>query len=208
MARNAAAGRAWDDGASHSNQGIGGIDGAVSITGKDGKPVMSSEVFARVRARLKAAVGEDVYNSWFARLELEEIVDDLAHLSVPTRFLCSWIQSNYAEKILEAFKAETPTIVRLHFTVRVNGQARPRLTPVVESVHTEPETPTTTTTTTSRPLRDAVQAPRGDALSGSAWAGSTAAARRGRAWPLTRTVKCSRPMVGVSARKDSRIFSA
>lgn len=140
----------------------------MSITGKDGKPVMSSEVFARVRARLKAAVGEDVYNSWFARLELEEIVDDLAHLSVPTRFLCSWIQSNYAEKILEAFKAETPTIVRLHFTVRVNGQARPRLTPVVESVHTEPETPTTTTVTTSRPLRDAVQAPRGDALSGSA----------------------------------------
>jgi len=131
---------------------------------------MSSEVFARVRARLKAAVGEDVYNSWFARLELEEIVEDLAHLSVPTRFLCSWVQSNYAEKILEAFKAETAAIVRLHFTVRVNGQARPRLTPVVESVETQPEaTPTITTTTSmSRPLRDAVQAPRGDALSGSA----------------------------------------
>ena len=67
------------------------------------RPVVSdrseAELFQRVRARLRAAVGEDVFNSWFARLELEEIVEDKAHLSVPTRFLCSWIQSNYAEKI-------------------------------------------------------------------------------------------------------------
>jgi hypothetical protein len=38
--------------------------------------------------------------------------------------------------------------------------------------------------------------------------GSTLAASRGRAWPLTRTVKCSRPMAGVSCRNASRIFSA
>ena len=81
-------------------------DAVVMIMGKDGKSTSERDQFARIRARLKAAVGEDVFNSWFARLELEEIVDDLAHLSVPTRFLCSWIQSNYAEKILEAFKAE------------------------------------------------------------------------------------------------------
>ena len=110
-----------------------GEKGAVTIMGNSGKPVMSSDVFARVRARLKAAVGEDVYSSWFARLELEEIVDDLAHLSVPTRFLCSWIQSNYAEKILDSFKAETPDIARLHFTVRVNGQARPRESPAADT---------------------------------------------------------------------------
>ncbi len=139
--------------------------------GNSGKPVMSSDVFARVRARLKAAVGEDVYSSWFARLELEEIVDDLAHLSVPTRFLCSWIQSNYAEKILDSFKAETPDIARLHFTVRVNGQARPRLTPAAEPVAIETEnTPTSqpvSTPAAPRQLRDN-SAPRGDALSGSA----------------------------------------
>src|SRR5690606_8422864 len=56
-------------------------------------------IWTRVRARLKAMVGDDVFVSWFARLELEEIVGDLAHLSVPTRFLCSWIQSNYSEKL-------------------------------------------------------------------------------------------------------------
>jgi len=83
--------------------------------------------WSRVRARLRAAMGEDVFTSWFARLELEEIVDDLAHLSVPTRFLSSWIQSNYASAIMDAFKAEKSAVSRLHFTVRVNGQARPRL---------------------------------------------------------------------------------
>jgi len=126
-----------------------------------------TELFQRVRARLRAAVGEDVFNSWFARLDLEEIIDDRAHLSVPTRFLCSWIQSNYAEKILEVFKSERPDIGRLHFTVRVNGQARPRLTPPpeVETVPAaEPEP-----ISTLRPARDtAAQAPRPDALSGTA----------------------------------------
>ena len=76
--------------------------------GADGGKVMAmdaEQVWLRVRARLRAAVGEDVFTSWFARLELEEVVGDLAHLSVPTRFLCSWIQSNYTEKLLEAFAA-------------------------------------------------------------------------------------------------------
>jgi chromosomal replication initiator protein len=123
-----------------------------------------SELFQRVRARLRAAFGEDVFNSWFARLELEEIVDDKAHLSVPTRFLCSWIQSNYAEKILDTFKAETPEVTRLHFTVRVNGQARPRLSAPAEApaeVEAEPAAPSL------KPHRELVP-PRGDALSGSA----------------------------------------
>jgi chromosomal replication initiator protein len=129
------------------------------------------ELFARVRARLRAAVGEDVFTSWFARLELEELVDGLVHLSVPTRFLCSWIQSNYAERILEAFKAEDAAIDRLHLTVRVNGQARPRLAAAV--AHEAPpsaETPAPVVQAVPagpRMIREA-GAPRGDALSGSA----------------------------------------
>jgi chromosomal replication initiator protein len=122
-----------------------------------------AELFQRIRARLRAQFGEDIFNSWFARLELEEIVDDRAHLSVPTRFLCSWIQSNYAEKILDTFRSEDPTVARLHFTVRVNGQARPRLNAPVEVVAEPDERPVPA----AKPQRD-VQPPKGDALSGSA----------------------------------------
>jgi chromosomal replication initiator protein len=149
-----------------SNEG-----GLIMTTGKDGQPIAANELFQRVRARLKAAVGEDVFNSWFARLELEEIVDDLAHLSVPTRFLCSWVQSNYAEKILDAFRAESAVLARLHFTVRVNGQARPRLQhaePAPEPVETPAIASTPAAPRSMREPMAANPAPRGDALSGSA----------------------------------------
>ncbi len=126
-----------------------------------------AELFQRIRTRLRAAVGEDVFNSWFARLELEEIVDDKAHLSVPTRFLCSWIQSNYAEKILDTFRTEMPGVSRLHFTVRVNGQARPRLEkPAEPAGEPEIETAPVAAISTLRPQREATP-PKGDALSGS-----------------------------------------
>jgi chromosomal replication initiator protein len=133
-------------------------------------PAMASdrseaELFQRVRARLRAQFGEDIYNSWFARLELEEIVDDKAHLSVPTRFLCSWIQSNYAEKILDAFRSENPELARLHFTVRVNGQARPRLNAPVELPAEPEERPQAPAA--AKPQRE-LAPPKGDALSGSA----------------------------------------
>src|SRR3569623_2227791 len=142
-------------------QGVGGARPAAASVPSAGRT--ETELFQRVRARLRAAVGEDVFNSWFARLELEEIVDDKAHLSVPTRFLCSWIQSNYAEKLLDTFKAESPEIARLHFTVRVNGQARPRLQAPVE---TAPEAEAEVAPTLRIPREPT--ATRGDALSGSA----------------------------------------
>ena len=169
MAMNAAASRA-DWGLNNGKEQ--GAQGGLTMTGKDGQPMGANELFQRVRARLKAAVGEDVFNSWFARLELEEIVDDLAHLSVPTRFLCSWVQSNYAEKILDAFKAEVSGLARLHFTVRVNGQARPRLTPhepAPEPIASEPtSTPAAPRNITREPQSLVPAARSTDALSGSA----------------------------------------
>ncbi len=128
------------------------------------------ELWTRVRARLKASVGEDVFASWFARLELEELVDDLVHLSAPTRFLCSWVQSNYADGIVEAFRHDVPEAARLQVTMRVNGQARPRLAPVAEVVPEAPATqqtaPVAAAPATPRLVRD--NAKSGDALSGSA----------------------------------------
>lgn len=45
----------------------------------------------RVKERLKAEVGEDVYSSWFARMDLDGMDGETVKLSVPTRFLKSWI---------------------------------------------------------------------------------------------------------------------
>ncbi len=109
------------------NRGGKSIGGDRSMSGGKSDNDRLEQIWTRVRTRLRATMGEDVFTSWFARLELEELLDDVAHLSVPTRFLSSWIQSNYTQPILDAFNAEKTKVERLHLTVRVNGQARPRL---------------------------------------------------------------------------------
>ena len=91
------------------------------------------ETWSKVKERLRAEVGEDVYSSWFARMDLEAIEDGSVRLSVPTRFLKSWIQSHYAERVLACWQAENDKTTRVELIVRsavlrsaVAGGALPR----------------------------------------------------------------------------------
>ena len=56
--------------------------------------------------------------SWFARLELHEVSAGTARLSVPTKFLKSWIHSHYTDRILAALACEVTGIERLVIDVR------------------------------------------------------------------------------------------
>jgi chromosomal replication initiator protein len=76
------------------------------------------DLWNRVRERLKSNVGDDIFNSWFARMELEAIEGDTVRHSVPTRFLKSWVQSHYADRLLACWQEELSTITRLELTVR------------------------------------------------------------------------------------------
>jgi chromosomal replication initiator protein len=76
------------------------------------------ESWLKVRNRLRAEVGDDIYSSWFARMDLEAIEDGTVRLSVPTRFLKSWIQSHYAERVLACWQAEETTVGRIELIVR------------------------------------------------------------------------------------------
>jgi chromosomal replication initiator protein len=51
-------------------------------------------------------------------MDLESIDEGSVRLSVPTRFLKSWIQSHYAEKVLSCWQAEQATITRIELIVR------------------------------------------------------------------------------------------
>ncbi len=57
------------------------------------------DAWEKVRRRLRAEIGEEVYSSWFPRLELDGIFGDTVRLSVPTRFLKTWIQQHYIERL-------------------------------------------------------------------------------------------------------------
>src|SRR5262245_36996904 len=76
------------------------------------------ERWERVKNRLRAEVGEEIFQSWFARMELERVHEGMAHLSVPTRFLKSWIQSHYIERLLTCWQSEHSEIQKLDVSVR------------------------------------------------------------------------------------------
>src|ERR1700761_995409 len=81
--------------------------------------------WSRVKGRLRSNLGEDVYTSWFARMDLEGVQDESVKLSVPTRFLKSWIQAHYAERVLSCWQAEMPEVHRIDLTVRAMRCAAP-----------------------------------------------------------------------------------
>ncbi|GJE25250.1 chromosomal replication initiator protein DnaA [Methylobacterium organophilum] len=91
--------------------------------GENGSDVPAA--WTRVKRRLRAELGEDVFASWFARLELEDVSGGTARLTVPTRFLKSWIESHYLDRVLNTFRAETEAVERIEVGVR-GPSASPR----------------------------------------------------------------------------------
>src|SRR5262249_47179182 len=76
------------------------------------------ERWLRVKERLRAEVGEDIFTSWFARMDLEGIGADTVRLVVPPRFLKPWIQSHYGEKVLLCWQGEASALRRIDIVVR------------------------------------------------------------------------------------------
>lgn len=74
--------------------------------------------WARVKQRLRAEVGEDIFSSWFARMEFDGMDEGAARLSVPTRFLKSWILAHYAERVLACWRSEDVSVQRIDVAVR------------------------------------------------------------------------------------------
>src|SRR5215212_3053173 len=98
--------------------------GRVRLVGTGGAEVSSdepqgaAETWARVKRRLRAELGEDVFASWFARLEMDAVGEGCARLSVPTRFLKSWIEAHYADRVLSVYRSEAPDLERISIGVR------------------------------------------------------------------------------------------
>jgi chromosomal replication initiator protein len=97
----------------------------------------------RVRQRLRTELGDAVYNSWFTRLELDRIDNRNLHLTVPTKFLKSWVQSHYAPRIKSRVTAEFKTIECVLIDVRSSARkSRVRPNEIIAGVETLPSAPT------------------------------------------------------------------
>jgi chromosomal replication initiator protein len=77
----------------------------------------------RVTQRLRAELGEDLYSSWFARMEIEEFNRGRLAVSVPTRFLKSWIEAHYLARLQKSGAAELGDLEDVHVRVRSRGPA-------------------------------------------------------------------------------------
>jgi chromosomal replication initiator protein len=84
----------------------------------------NADQWLRVRQRLRTELGEDVFNSWFGRVKFEEADANLVYLSVPTRFLKSWITSHYGDKLLALWNGEHKGIARVEILVRGTVRAK------------------------------------------------------------------------------------
>lgn len=91
-----------------------------------GIPVEDQKRWERVRQRLRAELGDAVYNSWFTRLELDRVDGGVMQLSVPTKFLKSWVQSHYASRIKARAANEFDKIERVMIDVRSTAR-KPKL---------------------------------------------------------------------------------
>jgi chromosomal replication initiator protein len=80
--------------------------------------------WARVRARLRAEVGEATFRSLLKPLTLEDMKDGSVFISVPTRFMRDWVDTQYGERLLELWSKENPNITSVNIAISGASEAR------------------------------------------------------------------------------------
>jgi chromosomal replication initiator protein len=82
------------------------------------RPNSDQERWSRVKKRLHAELGEDIFSSWFASMDFVTTDGITVRLSVPTLFLKSWVQAHYIDRVLGYWQAAEPNIKRIELIVR------------------------------------------------------------------------------------------
>src|SRR5271165_6881910 len=100
-----------------------------------------AQSWGRCSDRLRAELGEDIFNSWFGRIALETVGGDQARLSVPTRFLKSWIDTHYLGHITAALTAEVGPLARIVVSVRSSARPEPQVRPTPCALGTSSRAP-------------------------------------------------------------------
>src|SRR6185437_9470077 len=95
------------------------------------------EAWRRCCDRLRAEVGDAVFSSWFGSLTLESVGSGQARLSVPTRFLKSWIVTHYAGHVASVLNAEVGPVGQILISVR----SSPSLAPLIKGQPRERDAP-------------------------------------------------------------------
>jgi chromosomal replication initiator protein len=117
---------------------------AQSVSGAQGTAVAETANGAvegrgqKVRAMLRAQLGDEIYSSWFKSLEFESFDGRVVKVSVPVKFVRNWIQEHYAERLLHCSRVEFATAERVDVVWRQPGSVVQRpVEPRPEALNTQ-----------------------------------------------------------------------
>ncbi len=85
----------------------------------------TGQKWQKVRERLRASLGADLFNSWFGRMELDRNGGDHLVISVPTRFLKNWIETHYRDMLYRTCCEEFDGLQQVHLQVRSAARPKP-----------------------------------------------------------------------------------
>lgn len=77
----------------------------------------------KVRAMLRAKLGEEVFTSWFKTIEFDSFDNGVVRASVPVNFLKKWIASHYLDELLACCQAEFKGAQKVEVALREPGGA-------------------------------------------------------------------------------------
>jgi chromosomal replication initiator protein len=99
---------------------------------QDPQAARVAEAWARVRARLRAEVGEVEYRTWLRQMTLSGIDGDEAIITLPSRFLRDWVRSHYGDRLCALWQAEAVGVKRVE--VRTAPSATPAVRGLADSL--------------------------------------------------------------------------
>ncbi len=77
-----------------------------------------TEVWGKVRERLRTEYGEATFNSWLKNIDLEKVSNGHVTMSLPTKFLRDWVINNYANRIRQVWCNEHDDIQSIDIHVK------------------------------------------------------------------------------------------
>jgi chromosomal replication initiator protein len=105
---------------------------------REAAPGGLKQSWERIALRLRAELGEDLYSSWFARMEAERLDGRRLVASVPTRFLRNWIEAHYADRLHRICEGELGPLDAVSIRVRVCGMPARAVEPRKRAAPDEP----------------------------------------------------------------------
>jgi chromosomal replication initiator protein len=80
------------------------------------------DIWEKARVWIRERINEQVFETWFGPVTLEDLGEDTAVLAVPNNFFKDWLSNNFSDLIQEALLVETGRAIRVRFAVSAGSE--------------------------------------------------------------------------------------